>query len=160
METYIGLIFPSAIPYAPELFSLCDGRTLQVRQMQALYAIIGNQYGGNPPTTFNLPDLRGRQLLGAGTITGGHTYVNGNTGGAPLPDNVHLLAGPVSLAQANLPPTHPPATYTVAKGDAPITVPGAPEAGTGKPFTPVVSPMPWAVATFLICTQGIFPVRP
>lgn len=144
METYLGLIFPSAIPYAPEYFSLCDGRTLQVRQMQALYAVIGNQYGGSPPTTFNLPDLRGRQLVGAGAFPapGAPTYVNGNTGGARMPDNTHLAAAPVSLTPANLPPASPPSTYTVAKGDAPITVPGTPGSGTGQPFTPAVSPMP------------------
>jgi branched-chain amino acid transport system substrate-binding protein len=32
----------------------------------ALFSLIGNAYGGNGTTTFALPDLRGRDIVGAG----------------------------------------------------------------------------------------------
>ena len=69
--------------WAPEYFMLCQGQILQVNAYQALYALLGNTYGGTAPTTFALPNLQGVFPLGAGTNTKtGQTYVQGNTGGA------------------------------------------------------------------------------
>lgn len=67
MDTaYIGLIVPFAGSYAPNGWLLCQGQTLQIQQYQALFTIIGVQYGGNGTTTFQLPDLQQRILIGAG----------------------------------------------------------------------------------------------
>lgn len=50
---------------------LCDGREVSRTTYAALYNEIGTRYGdGDTLTTFNLPDARGRSLLGAGTGTG------------------------------------------------------------------------------------------
>lgn len=59
MEYYIGFI--SLLPYnfIPYGWMLCDGSVLQVSQYQALYALIGNTYGGNGSTTFALPNMQG-----------------------------------------------------------------------------------------------------
>lgn len=66
-------------------FSLANGATLQVNQNAALYSLIGNTYGGNQ-TAFQLPDLRGRVVVGAGIFTdpAGKTtqYLPGQKGGA------------------------------------------------------------------------------
>lgn len=53
-----------------------DGSLLSISQYQTLFAIRGTTYGGDGVTTFALPDLRGRTLIGAsatspvGTKTG------------------------------------------------------------------------------------------
>jgi len=39
----------------------CDGRTLSIASNMALFSLIGNTYGGNGQTTFNLPNLNGGQ---------------------------------------------------------------------------------------------------
>lgn len=47
---------------------LADGREVSRNTYVALFNAIGTRYGeGNGSTTFNLPDLRGRSLIGAGT---------------------------------------------------------------------------------------------
>jgi len=72
MDAYIGTILPWAGAWAPRGWAFCQGQAMSINQNQALFAVIGTQYGGDGKTTFNLPDLRGRFPIGAG--------VNLNTG--------------------------------------------------------------------------------
>jgi microcystin-dependent protein len=62
----LGVVSAFAGNFAPggELF--CDGQLLQISQYTALFGLIGTIYGGNGTTTFALPDLRGRDIVGAG----------------------------------------------------------------------------------------------
>jgi hypothetical protein len=46
-----------AFDYEPMYYMNCDGRTLQVSQNQALFALIGNRFGGDGVHTFALPKL-------------------------------------------------------------------------------------------------------
>jgi microcystin-dependent protein len=66
MDAYLGEIRIFAGNYAPAGWLLCQGQTLQVSQYQALFAVIGDQYGGDGTVTFGLPDLRGRTVIGEG----------------------------------------------------------------------------------------------
>lgn len=54
---------------APPGWTLCDGRTVaRVGEFSSLFGAIGVTYGpGDGTTTFSLPDLRGRVVVGAGT---------------------------------------------------------------------------------------------
>jgi microcystin-dependent protein len=53
---------------------LCDGAAISRTTYATLYAVIGTTYGtGDGSTTFDLPDLRGRVPVGAGTGVGGGT---------------------------------------------------------------------------------------
>lgn len=70
MDVYMGLIFPSAIPFNPYGTSLCLGQELAVNQNSAMFSIISTYFGGNGSTTFNLPDLQGRVPVGAGNGVG------------------------------------------------------------------------------------------
>ena len=65
-SAYIGLIVPFAGSYAPNGWFLCQGQILPIQQYEALYSIIGAHYGGDGRTTFQLPDLQQRILIGAG----------------------------------------------------------------------------------------------
>ena len=64
-----GMVFPYAGTSAPTGFLLCDGSAQSPRTTYAaLFAIISTTYGGGDgSTTFNVPDLRGRSIIGAGT---------------------------------------------------------------------------------------------
>ncbi len=68
--------------YAPVDWAYCDGQPLQISQYATVYSIIGGIYGSDGARTFNLPDLKGRTPLGAGTGPGLSTYVIGQSGGA------------------------------------------------------------------------------
>ena len=103
-----GLILPyggvdvtdSAFSNTLKGWKLCDGNSLVRTNFPALFAAIGTTYGFNDPTSFKLPDLRGRTLIGAGKGTIPETtatlsnYVLGSRGGAES----------VGLGQQNLPP--------------------------------------------------------
>jgi microcystin-dependent protein len=74
MEAFIGTILPWPLNWAPEGWVLCNGQVLQVNQYQALYSLLGNTYGGTAPSTFAVPDMRGRVPLGMGVSQEGTTY--------------------------------------------------------------------------------------
>lgn len=59
-EPFIGEIQIFAASYVPSSWLMCDGTTLQISQYQALFAVIGNTYGGSAAAgTFALPNLNG-----------------------------------------------------------------------------------------------------
>ena len=80
-----GAIMPFAGASAPSGgYLLCDGSSVSSSTYLALHAVISNTYGGSAYTgaaglSFNLPDLRGRLPMGAGTGTG----LNSSGTGAP-----------------------------------------------------------------------------
>ena len=62
----------------PNDYKLCDGSSLSRTDFADLFAALGTTYGtGDGSTTFNIPDLRNKFIVGAG---GG--YNPGNTGGS------------------------------------------------------------------------------
>lgn len=61
MDTFIGSIMCFAFNYNPQYWMECNGQTLNVSSNQALFSLIGNQFGGNGSTTFCLPNLNGAQ---------------------------------------------------------------------------------------------------
>lgn len=96
MDAFLGTIIAYAPSYAPRGWSFCNGQILQISQNEALYSLIGAQYGGNGSTTFALPNLNGRVPVGAnmgGTPTGATSYSLGQDGGIDT----------VSLTSANMP---------------------------------------------------------
>lgn len=63
MEEYLADIILFAGTYCPQYYMYCDGQTLQIQQNQALFAILGNQYGGDGVHTFCLPNLNKIPIL-------------------------------------------------------------------------------------------------
>lgn len=63
-----GMIVPYAGSSAPTGFLLCDGSAVSRTTYATLFALVSTTYGiGNGSTTFNLPNLKGRMMVGAGT---------------------------------------------------------------------------------------------
>ncbi|WP_372394289.1 tail fiber protein [Azospirillum sp. HJ39] len=69
-EAYIGTICTFAFDWCPRNYILADGRTLPIREYQALFALVGFRYGGDNANVFGIPDLRGRAAIGTGTGPG------------------------------------------------------------------------------------------
>jgi len=79
----IGAIMPYAGTTAPAGYLLCDGGEQSIALYPDLYSAIGTTFGtGVNPSTFKLPDLRGRFPLGLDNMDNGNT-VN-DSGGLPV----------------------------------------------------------------------------
>ncbi|TWV93285.1 phage tail protein [Chitinophaga pinensis] len=91
MDNYLGEIRLFAGNFAPVNWSVCDGRLLAISQYDALFSLLGTQYGGDGITTFALPDLRVRVPISIGQISangGTGNYILGQAAGSP---NITLL---------------------------------------------------------------------
>ena len=126
---YIGSILPGGWFYDTMDAFLCDGRALSIPNNQALFAVINGNYGANlSANTFNIPDLRGKALLGVNT--GGTPtlppYAMGATGGsatqavtlttATMPAHTHSAQTTITSAymQASSKPATLPAPGAIA----------------------------------------------
>ena len=65
-ENMLGVVIPFAGNFAPEGWAFADGQLLPINGNTALFSLLGTTYGGNGITNFALPDLEGRDIVGAG----------------------------------------------------------------------------------------------
>lgn len=148
VEAFIGEIRLFAGNYAPAGWAFCNGQSIQVMQNQALYAIIGNTYGGNPGTTFNLPDLRGRVPVHSGT--------------QPAPDlpfvqiGQKLGATSYILNQNNIPYTLIQSPKFQKNDTTGVSIPQL--VGNPNPI-PYNSYQPSLGINYIICLYGLWPNR-
>ncbi len=59
MDYFVGttVLFPYS--FTPTGWILCDGRSLRISQYELLFNLIGNYYGGDGVTGFNVPNMLG-----------------------------------------------------------------------------------------------------
>lgn len=89
-----GAVIPFAGSAAPSGFLLCSGQAVSRTTYAALFAAIASVYGaGDGSTTFNVPDLRGREPVGAGT--GSYAEAFATTAVNTSTDQITLSAGGV-----------------------------------------------------------------
>jgi microcystin-dependent protein len=75
----------------PSGYLLCDGSAVSRTTYAALFAVLSTTWGaGNGSTTFNVPDFRGRTIIGAGSGSGLTPRALGATGG----EETHTLTTP------------------------------------------------------------------
>jgi microcystin-dependent protein len=172
-DQYIGEIRMFSWPqgHLPETWLPCNGQELQVNNYKALYALIGNMYGGTANTTFKLPMLNGRTIMGAG-VTAGKKHP-GVTGGAPgvavttsnMPAHTHnlqvssnagtaqALKGNIFAAVATGQKLYGSMASNVVAIDPNVIV----SAGDGAAHNNM---QPYVPFLFAIAVFGIFPPRP
>jgi microcystin-dependent protein len=99
-SAFIGEIRMIASSTTPTNWLICSGSAVSRTTYSYLFSVIGTAFGeGDGSTTFNLPDLRDRFPVGAGS-----TYSIGSTGGAStvtlldsnLPAHTHTVSIPVT----------------------------------------------------------------
>lgn len=174
-DCFLGEIRLYAFDFAPKGWAACNGTVMQIRQNQALYALLGTYFGGDGSATFGLPDLQGRVPVGQGPLAGTSTVVKlGEKAGT---ETVPLAADQI-----------PPHSHTVRASTTPGTTPQPANAVFGKPIlgtatanlyaspgtwqalSPAtvgntgagaghVNMQPFAVTNFCIATTGYFPSR-
>ncbi len=59
-EQYLSEVRIFSFGYPPRGWAQCNGQILAIAQNQALFALLGTQYGGNGTNNFALPNLQGR----------------------------------------------------------------------------------------------------
>ena len=170
-ETFMGQIIPWPLPYAPEGWAFCDGKSIQIAQNAALFALIGNNFNSfNSNQYFLLPDLRGKVIIGTGQAPGstinytlglydGHNQVILTEKG--LPSHSHQTSVSSARAVTNTPQGNVP-----AKADTDLYAPpGTPQASqntlpVGLPVGynwPVDIVQPYVALNYIICVYGYFP---
>jgi microcystin-dependent protein len=87
-DEYLGEVITVGFNFCPRGTMEADGRLLPINENTALFSLFGTMYGGDGRTTFALPDLRGRTIIGAGQGPGLPNYTIGQTGTTgTLPNN-------------------------------------------------------------------------
>lgn len=165
-EPLIGQIMWVPYNFEPRGWASCDGRLLSINQNQALFSLLGTQFGGNGTTNFALPDMRGR------TITGNSpNYPVGTQVGLPavtltanqLPTHNHSLtavkvagdtSNPVGNRMADTKVGDP--EYSDANADTTMSNAVLSVTGSTQPHNNM---QPYTTLKCIIALQGIYPSR-
>ncbi len=179
-EFFIGQIMMTGFNFAPKFWAQCNGQLLPINQNQALFSLLGTQYGGNGTTNFALPNLQSRTPIGyASSVDPGWqppavqigqaagvenvTLLSGN-----LPSHTHAVNASTSNGDNRIPSNRVFATSNIASGTA-ISIYSA-STGPAVPLNPAtVAPaggnqphpnlQPYSVINFCVALSGIFPSR-
>ena len=161
-EPFVGMIACFGFTYPPRDWALCNGALLAISQNQALFSLLGTQFGGDGRQTFALPNLQGRAA-----IHSGDGYKIGQFGG----EEAH------TLIQLEMPShthqwlaTNAAATQSAGAGNvlaaASIYSSGGPSGSMNAGELPLVggsqpheNRSPSVALIWAIALQGIFPSR-
>ncbi len=177
-EFFIGQIMMAGFNFAPKFWALANGQLLPINQNQALFSLLGTQYGGNGTTNFALPDLRSRTPIGYASSVDPNwqppSVQIGQSAGVEnvtllstnLPSHAHTVNGTTTAGNNRSPAgrlfgasssTGTPPNLYAAPGtlvpENPQTV--APSGGN----QPHPNLQPYSVINFCIALSGIFPSR-
>ncbi len=179
MEGMIGEIRGFAGNFAPRAWAFCEGQLLSIAQNTALFSILGTIYGGDGRTTFALPDLRGRTMIGPGNGPGLPSYREGQRGGSyqnvlnttQIPSHNHSAVGTVQAAAVVGDQRIPGSTMNFAGNPSGFPYSTA-DANVGMKANnvqvtvgntggnqPINNMQPYNPIYYIICMQGVFPSR-
>jgi microcystin-dependent protein len=174
---FLGEIKIISWGFNPKGWAYCNGQLLPINQNQALFSLLGTQYGGDGRVNFALPDTRGRAAMHMG---GAHSVI-GERGGtetvsltaAQTPSHIHFLQG--VAAQASLVGGAVPAAtkslgqavaasnpvsdvllYGTGAPNVPMSPASVTMTGQGQPHE---NRQPYLVLAHIIALQGVFPSR-
>jgi microcystin-dependent protein len=175
-EFFIGQIMLTGFNFAPKFWAQCNGQLLPINQNQALFSLLGTQFGGNGTTNFALPDLRSRTPIGyassvdpawqpaAVQIGQASGVENVSLSTSTLPAHTHTVSG--SSVRATSPdPTgrtfavRRTGTGYAATSNSAAAVGAVTPHGGGSSPQPHPNMQPYTVVNFAIALSGIFPSR-
>ena len=130
VKDFVNALYPAGaiMPYASDIVDgsmgnwlLCDGRSVSLSAYPRLYKSIGKTYGSVDDSSFNLPDLRGRVIMGYCDVLPSQSFnfsnwnynesvTVGSTGGeynhkiTPSEIPIESVAAPVTTTETTLSP--------------------------------------------------------
>lgn len=183
-DPFIGEIRTFGFTFNPEGWAFCNGGRVPIQQYEALYAIIGDLYGGDNVNYMCLPRLNAQngtgnfgyaamgQGLGPGLTDRGIADTPGSEtvrlSYEEIPEHTHTVSSYISRASADYTATPSAKAYlsrTFYQYDY-VTEPATPVvmsedtvalAGGSQPHNNM---QPFMTINFCICLEGAFPPRP
>jgi microcystin-dependent protein len=176
-DPFIGEIRVFPFDYVPAGWVNCNGQTLQIRQYQALYAVLGVVYGGDGQNTFAVPNLGGCAALQTGQGPNLTNRPLASTGGSAtvtltspqMPMHNHALQGNSNdtVATASATPASttvfgkafvkgPTTAYLAVNAQPILTMSQATvtPAGSSQPHNNLP---PYLVLNFCMAIEGVYP---
>jgi microcystin-dependent protein len=168
-EPYLGDITFFAGNFAPRGWANCDGQLMPISQNQALFSLLGTQYGGDGRTTFALPDMRSRVAVGEGSGPDGLNFRIGQSGGvervnltaANLPPHTHSFSASTDNSTSTVPTSKALASNDIYASDSSGDLVSLNQATLGNAggSQSINNMQPSLVGRCIIAIQGVFPSR-
>jgi microcystin-dependent protein len=152
--------------FPPKGWAFCNNQQLPINQNQALFSLIGTNFGGNGQTTFALPDLRGRAPIHVGPGFNAIGQAGGETAHtltqSEMPEHVHLMNASSTDGNTNTPTGNllarevgnvyrPASAGLAAMNPAIVSNTGGSQAHNNM--------QPYLVLNYVIALIGVFPSR-
>lgn len=164
-DAFIGQIIISSFGFARRYSAFCNGSLLPIAQNQALFSLLGTNFGGDGITTFALPDMRGRTPVGQS-----QNQQTGNAGGfeqvtlnsTQIPQHTHIAIATSDDGTARTPVNnlYAKAGHNLYGPSSAQTVPLHPSTLSNSGQNTAHNNMqPFSVLNFCILLQGVFPSR-
>lgn len=175
MDVFVGMIAAFGFNFPPRGWMLCNGQVIAITQNSALFSLLGTTYGGNGQTTFALPDLQGRVLIGMGNGPGLTPRTQGEVSGT---ENVTLISTQMPAHNHTMTASGDGPTQATAQGASlgsqgrtggtmptiyangattPVNMASATtQAGGNQPHNNM---QPYLAINYCIAVEGIFPSR-
>jgi microcystin-dependent protein len=172
-EPYLAEIRCFSFNFAPKGWAFCNGQLLPITQNQALFTLLGIQYGGNGTSNFALPNMQGQVPAHAG---GG--FVQGQAPGSPnvtlnvseMPAHLHSIVSEIvepggatehvasPSSSAAIGTSNPDGLYNTSVGNSAVALTSNVFSNVGG-SQPHPNMQPYLVLNFCIALEGIFPSR-
>lgn len=163
-EQFVGQLMLASFNFAPKGWVFSNGQLLPINQNQALFSLLGTQYGGNGVQNFALPNLQGRTPVG-----NGNGFTIGQIGGqdihtltiSEVPNHTHTISAAPSGANLDK-----PAGALLAGGGAAIYTGAGNSAGLNQGTLSIAggsqpheNRQPYLVMSWCIALIGVFPTQ-
>lgn len=154
-EPFLGEIRIMSFGFPPKGWALCNGQLLPINQNQALFSLLGTQFGGDGQVNFALPNQQGRvglhdvNALGERGGEQAHTLSIGE-----LPTHTHVVNAGSSVNNTRPNGLYPGAT-TMYGAVANLT--GNHETASMGGSQAHLNMQPFLTLSFCVALQGIFP---
>jgi len=175
MDAFYGEIRIFGFNFPPQNWAQCNGQTVAIMQYQALYTVLGIQFGGDGQNNFQLPNLQGSAVCQSGDGPGLTTRDFGDTFGATsvtlgqnqMPNHQHSFdcyVPTTSTNYTNVPTSASHLARTVGQNnytntdtyDTTLAPQMIGQMGSGGQHE---NRQPFLAMNFCICTYGEYPIK-
>lgn len=174
LDPYLATVCTFGFNFCPRGWLEANGALISIAQNSAVFALLGTQFGGNGQTTFGLPDLRGRSVVGQGQAPGLSSIQIGQNLGAetttlsvaqiPAHSHTATLRAATTNPSAELPTNNliskTPGTETYSEGSSTVNM-GSSSITVGNTGSGQAVPIrsPGLGMMTCIAMEGVFPPR-